>query len=170
MFSEPADVGRYGVRSERFAVKLQIKSVAVGFALASLLIFGAVAGLFWFADSRSRPVFHDQVLPSGKTVKVTSFNLAWGVEHDERRAGDDTFALEYVSTVPHTDEAALDMETLEVFELIRPASEQWGFKSAQISAFPTTQRKGKYYIYVFKRGPEGKWTFTRNSAKVFVND
>lgn len=70
-----------------------------------------------------RTIFHDQVLPSGKTVKITMFNFAWGVEHDERHVRDDSFALEYVSTVPHTDLAVVDRETLEVFELIRPTSE-----------------------------------------------
>ena len=72
---------------------------------------------------------------------------------------DDCFVLEYVSTVPHTDPAAVDRETLETFELIRPVSELWGLNVANVSAFPSVQRKGKYFIYVFSRGPDGKWTF-----------
>jgi hypothetical protein len=57
-----------------------------------------------------------------------------------------------------------------MFELIRPVSELWGLKVAEVSAFPTVQRKGKYFIYVFSRGAEGKWRFERKPAKVFVND
>jgi hypothetical protein len=151
-------------------VKIQIKSAALGFVLASLLALLIVVAGFLFIDAHSRPIFRDQVLPSGKKLKITSFNLAWGVEHEERRPGDDTFALEYVSSVPDADPKLLDQETLEVFELIRPVSEQWGFKQATISAFPTTQRKGKYHIYEFTRAPDGKWTFNRQSAKVYAND
>jgi hypothetical protein len=64
----------------------------------------------------------------------------------------------------------MDQETLEVFELLRPISEQWGFSRATISVFPTTERKGKYHIYTFTRVRDGKWTFERHSAKVFIND
>ena len=98
------------------------------------------------------------------------FNLVWGVEHGERRSGDDSFALEYVSSVANGDQTALDQETLEVFELIRPVSELWGFDHATISVFPTRQRKGKYYMYAFTRAPDGKWPFSRHSAKVHIND
>ena len=149
-------------------MKVQIKSVALGFLLASLLVLGPLAG-FLFVNGDNRPIFRDHVLASGKTVKITSFNLVWGVEHEERRTDDDGFALEYVSAASG-DETALDQETLEVFELIRPVSEQWGFNRATISVFPTTQRKGKYYIYAFTRAPDGKWTFGRHSAKVHTND
>jgi len=78
--------------------------------------------------------------------------------------------LEYVSTVPHTDLAAVDRETLETFELIRPISELWSLKVANVSAFPSTQRKGKYFIYIFSRGSDGKWSLERKPAKVFIND
>jgi hypothetical protein len=75
-----------------------------------------------------------------------------------------------VSKAPHTDPAAVDRETVEVFELIRPVSELWGLKTANVSAFPSVQRKGKYFTYLFSRGSNGKWTFERKPAKVFVND
>lgn len=101
---------------------------------------------------------------------MTSFHLLWGVEHEERRSLDDTFGLEYVSSAAKGDLAVLDREISEVFELIRPISEQWGFNIATISAFPTTQRKGWYYIYAFTRERQGKWTFDRKLTKVFAND
>lgn len=150
-------------------MKVQIKSAALGFILACLLLLTALAGL-WFFEGDSRPIFRDQILPSGKTIKITSFNLVWGVYHDERKTNDDNFQVEYVSSFAHEDQRALNQEALEVFELIRPVSEQWGFNSATISAFPTIQRKGRYYIYAFTRAPDGKWTFIRHSAKVYIND
>lgn len=149
---------------------IQFKSVFLGFTLALLLVIAAIVGLFLLAAGESRPVFRNQPLPSGKTVQVTSCLLAWGAEHDERRPQDDCFALEYVSTVGFDDEAALDAEALEVFELIRPVSELWDFDHASVAAFATTRRKGKYYLYSFTLSPEGKWTFNRQSAKVFIND
>jgi hypothetical protein len=117
-----------------------------------------------------RTVWHDQKLPSGSTVKVTSFNLAWGVEHDERRTGDDAFAVEYVSAAPQADQQRRDAEAAEVFELIRPLSEQWGLRVASIAGFPSLERKGRYDLYRFERQADGRWSFTRSAAKVFATD
>jgi len=97
-------------------------------------------------------------------------NFAWGVEHADRHTRDDCFVLEYVSTVPHADPAAVDRETLEAFELIRPSSELWGLNVANVSAFPSVKRKGRYYLYIFSRGSDGKWNFERKPTKVFIND
>jgi hypothetical protein len=150
-------------------MKIQVRAFVLGFLFAGLLLAGAVS-VFLFSGSQIRSIFHDQVLPSGKTVKVTMCNFAWGVEHADRHVRDDCFVLEYVSTVPHGDPAAVDRETLEAFELIRPVSELWGLNVANVSAFPSVQRKGKYFIYVFSRGSDGKWGFERKPAKVFIND
>jgi hypothetical protein len=151
-------------------MKIRIKSFVIGFVFACLLLVGALVAAFFLMGSGIRTIFHDQVLPSGKVVKVTMCNFAWGVDHADRHAKDDCFVLEYVSTIPHTDPAAVDRETLETFELIRPVSELWGLKVANVSAFPSVQRKGKYFIYVFSRGSDGKWNFERKPAKVFIND
>lgn len=141
-------------------MSMKSRTVAVLVTLASLTGCSGVG----------RPIWHDQLLPSGKTIKVTSFNLVWGVEHDERDAGKDCFALEFVSANPTADSAAKDREALEVFELIRPASELWGLKSAYVSGFPSVERKGRYEIFAFTRGADGRWSFTRTSAKVFATD
>ena len=153
-------------------MKIQLKSLAIGFVLAGFLFVGVVACLLLFSGGEYRPVFHDQILPNGKTVKVTSFNLVWGVDHDprDRDPSKDSFQLEYVTSAPDADQAAQDKECLEVFELMRPISELWRFNHATVNAFPTPQRKGRYHIYGFKRDPDGKWTFDRHEAKVFVND
>ncbi|HYU79790.1 MAG TPA: hypothetical protein VEK56_12445, partial [Vicinamibacterales bacterium] len=79
-------------------------------------------------------------------------------------------ALEFVSADPTADGASHEREALEVFELIRPTSELWGFKTAVISGFPSVERKGRYEIFIFTRGSEGQWSFTRQPAKVFAND
>ncbi len=151
-------------------MNFQIRSVLLGFFLACLLAVSAIASAFFLMGPQIRSVSHEVVLPSKKTIQVTACNFAWGVEHDERFGSRDSFALEYVSTVPHTDMAAVDHETLDTFELIRPISEQWGINVASVSAFPTVQRKGRYFVYSFARSPDGKWSFERKQAKVFVND
>ena len=110
---------------------------------------------------------HEQRLPSGKTVLVTSCVLAWGVEHGERHAREDAFALEYVTSLLPSGPDQLDQEALEVFELIRPVSEQWSLNSASVSAFPSAERSGKYEIFAFSRGADGRWSPSRRSAKVF---
>jgi len=155
---------------ERVILNIQIKSVALGFVLACLVAAGAIVALFTFVGSQIRTLSHDIVLPSGKTIKVTACNFAWGTEHDERFVSRDSFVLEYVSTVPHTDLAAVDRETVEIFELIRPISETWGLSVAEVSAFPAVERKGKYLNYAFSRSSDGKWSFERKPAKVFITD
>ena len=151
-------------------MKIDIKSVALGAILAVLLAGGTIVALFFFSGPQVRSISHKVVLPSGKAVEVTMCNFAWGVEHAERDVQKDSFVLEYVSTVPHTDLAAVDRETLEVFELIRPVSELWGLDMANVSAFPTVNRRGKYFMFLLSRNLDGKWTFQRNAAKVFIND
>ena len=118
----------------------------------------------------SRPVWHDQKLPSGKTIKVTSCLLVWGVEHDERDTSKDSFALEYVSADGQAEVARREAEASEVFELIRPISEQWGFRSASIAGFPSVERKGRYDLYWFQRQAGGRWSFTRSERKVIATD
>jgi hypothetical protein len=119
---------------------------------------------------QSRSIWHDQKLASGKTIKVTSCLLAWGVEHDERDASKDSFALEYVSADPQAEVARREAEATEVFELIRPISEQWGFRSASIAGFPSVERKGRYDLYWFERRADGRWSFMRSERKVFATD
>jgi hypothetical protein len=49
---------------------------------------------------------------------------------------------------------------MEVFELIRPISEHWGFRSASLLAFRTVHCGGDYDLFMFKRAEDGKWSVT----------
>jgi hypothetical protein len=147
-------------------VKIQMKSLALGFILAILSFLGILAAFLFLSESGNyRGVFRDQVLPSGKIIKVTSFYLVWGQEHDDRTPSNDCFDLEYVSSIPKTEPQERDQEALEVFELIRPISELWGFNRASISVFQSvfqsTQRKDAYDRIFFARSSDGKWSFKR---------
>lgn len=138
--------------------------------MSNLRAIVVLAVLFAGGCGSYRPIWHDQKLPSGKTVKVTSFHLVWGVEHDERDPTKDCFALEYVSADPQADPSRREAEATEVFELIRTVSEQWGFQTASIAGFPTIEREGKYDLYWFQRAANGRWSFTRSERKAFAND
>lgn len=131
-------------------------------ALALLLLAGC--------GDTTRTLWHEQKLPSGRSVKITQMVLAWGGEHDRRIAAEDCFALEFVSSRPGADTAEREAEALEVFELVRPLSEQWGFRIASVAGFPTLDRRGRYDLYAFERGADGRWTFRRTEMKVFRND
>ena len=109
----------------------------------------------------------EQRLPSGKVIKVTSCLLTWGVEHGERHPNQDSFSLEYVTSIPPAASSELDQEAVEVFELIRPVSERWGFSTASVSAFASVERTGKYNIFAFSRSSDGRWSVARNPAKVY---
>lgn len=150
-------------------MNIRVKRFALGFFSACILGFGSVVSLLYFGTGDAM-AYHNQALPSGKSIKVTMCNFTWGAEHDERYPEKDCFLLEYVSSAPGMDPAAKDSETLEAFELIRPVSELWRIDTAEIHAFPSTERKGAYDIYLFKRNPDGKWTFDHQEAKVFIND
>jgi hypothetical protein len=166
------EAGRSRSRIDRggLMMRFQLKSVALGFVLAGLVGVLTLAVLFLVAGGESRPVFHERALSTGQAVKITAVNLVWGVDHDERRPQDDSFQINYVLSAPLQDSAAIDRETVAVFELIRPVSEQWGFPRATVCAFPAVERKGTYHIYAFARGPDGRWTFERHQAKVHIND
>jgi hypothetical protein len=124
-------------------LSIHIKSAALGFAFACLFAVGAVVAVFLLVGPQVRAISHDVVLPSGKAIKITACHFAWGVEHGERHVSQDSFTLEYVSTVPHTDLAAVDRETVETFELIRPISELWGLNVANVSAFQPYNVRGR---------------------------
>ncbi|HET7536183.1 MAG TPA: hypothetical protein VFJ90_07000, partial [Candidatus Didemnitutus sp.] len=121
-------------------------------------------------DNQFHQSWHDTKLPSGKTVKVTQFLLAWGVEHDERHPDQDCFAMEFVYTQPDASDEAHGQEAREVFELMRTTSELWNLNTATVAGFPKTERKGKYDLYIFTRGADGQWAVKREQRKVFAND
>jgi hypothetical protein len=103
--------------------------------------------------------WREQKLLSGKSVKVKSLQIAWGVEHDEPRSPEkDCFVLQFVYGAPEADDAAHERESKEVFELIRPISEQWGFASAELMAYSTAEPDRHYDLFLFQRSKEGKWT------------
>ena len=112
-------------------------------------------------DGRYRTLTHEQILPSGQTIQVVSCLFAWGVEHDERFPERDGFVLEYLSTTPREPLDGLEREVLEVFELIRPLSEQWGLTTASVTALRTPERTGTYDAFAFTRSPDGTWSHTR---------
>jgi hypothetical protein len=130
-------------------MEMRLKSVAILLVCLSL------------AACANHSIWHDQVLPSGRTIKVTSFNLVWGIEHDERDVSKDCLQIEFVWSNPAADAAAQEKEAWEVFELIRPASELWQFKSAVVSVFPTLEHTGHHSFFSFTRGADGKWSSTR---------
>lgn len=111
--------------------------------------------------SAEQPLTHDQRLPSGKTIKVMSFNMVWGIEHGDRDASKDSLALEYVISDASADQAAKDREAVDAFELIRATSELWGFTHASVSARPAATRRGQFDVYTFTRGADGRWNFAR---------
>jgi len=116
-------------------------------------------------DGPFRTPWHAETLASGSTIKVTSLNLVWGGEHDDHALGQDSFALEYVTSYPGVDAKQREAEAAEAFELVRPVSEQWGFLEATVAAIPTLEHRGLYDLYWFRRQPDGHW-----SSRVIVQD
>ena len=125
-----------------------------------VLAVASVAGCdVLFGGGPFRTPWHPETLPSGRTIKITSFNLVWGAEHDEHTLGSDCFAIEYVMPHPDADDKQRNAEAVEVFELVRPASEQWKFREATVAAIPTLDHRGPYDLYWFQRQPDGHWSY-----------
>jgi hypothetical protein len=108
-------------------------------------------------------VFHEpwreQKLPNGQSVKIKGLLMAWGVEHDEpRRPEQDCFVLQFVYNAPAAGAEAHEREAKDVFELIRPLSEQWGFTNAEVMAYATVEPDRHYDLFFFERGADGKWS------------
>jgi len=135
---------------------------------ALLLSLGLI--LLAGCDDHFHALWHGERLPSGGLIKVVSFNLVWGIEHDDRDVSKDSFAIEYVTATPRGDFQPREAAAAEGFQFVRPVSELWGFRSASMSAFPTLTRKGRYDLYWYQRGPDGTWSHTRSESKVFAND
>jgi hypothetical protein len=130
---------------------------AIRLSLAGLLV--AVAGCNYGGPPFRTP-WHAEKLASGSTIQVTSFNLVWGAEHDDHALGKDCFAIEYVALHSDADAAQRQAEASEVFELVRPVSEQWGFAEATVAAIPTLDHRGPYDLYWFRRQADGHWSVT----------
>lgn len=139
-----------------------MKIPAVLAALASLIVAGC--------DDQFHTLWHGETLATGSAIKVTSFNLVWGIEHEDREVDKDSFALEYVMADRSPDPVRREAEALQAFELMRAVSEQWGFHTASLAAFPTLERKGHYDSYLFEQQSDGHWSFTRTDVKVFATD
>jgi hypothetical protein len=139
------------------------KPAAQRFLLA-LLTLGALSLLFAGCESDGDN-WRDQLLPSGKTVKVTSFRLVWGSEHDLRLRENDSFALEYISNRNPDDVLGREQEAEEVFELVRLASEGWGFRTAVVTCLSSGKRTSDYDVFIFTRARDGKWSLRRYLAK-----
>ena len=151
-------------------MNIKVKFFALGFFVAYVFGIGSILGFFFFLSSDNTMAFHEQILPSGKTLKITMCNFVWGIEHSDRFPNQDCFAIEYVMSSSDSSQDVQDREAMEVFELIRPISEQWKIDKAELSAFPTLKRKGIYYIYTLERNLHGKWDYKRHLAKVHIND
>jgi len=122
------------------------------------------------SESPFRTLFHDEKLASGKTVKVTMLALVWGGRpgDDGCVMGGDCFHLEFVSNDPNAELPKRTAEAQQVFELIRPMSEQWGFTNAEVLGFKQLERTGDYDIFLFNRAADGKWSCERKAASVFA--
>ena len=130
-----------------------IKS-SVRLATSSLIV------LVWYGcGGEFHTPWREQKLPSGKSVNVTSLQIAWGVEHDEPRSPErDCFVLQFVYTGPEADDEAHEQEAKEVFELIRSTSELRGFSNAELMAYSTIEPGRHYDLFLFQRSSDGKWS------------
>jgi hypothetical protein len=122
------------------------------------LVFLVLASIAGCDGGPFHTPWHEESLASGNKIKVTSLNLVWGAEHDDHALGKDCFAIEYVTSFPGADAKQREAEALEAFELVRPMSEQWGFREATVAAIPTVDHRGLYDLYWFQRQPDGRWS------------
>jgi hypothetical protein len=125
------------------------------------------AGWLFFAVGPSGPKEQRHralKLPSGRTVEMTALYFAFGDEHSGRGPVDDGVSVNYVRS--SAADTASGKEPSEVFEAIRPLSEALGVTSAEVCAFPTLVRKGRFEIFSYSRDAAGSWTSKRSEMKL----
>lgn len=112
--------------------------------IALLMVVAIVGGCF---GGPFRTPSHSERLSSGASIEVTRFMLVWGSEPDhpdDHTSSGDCLSMEYVMAAPAATPAQREAEALQAFELMRATSEQWGFRTAELAAFPSLERKGRY--------------------------
>ena len=121
-----------------------------------------VAALFFSSGPDVRTISHRVVLPSGRP-SPSQCAISPGASSIQTRRRQDSFVLEYVSTVPQGDLGAIDRETLEVFELIRPCPSSGALPR---QAFPPSHPgpEGLRTSPTFYPGPKRKMDF-QSAAK-----
>jgi len=155
-------------------IQLKFRKKTLLIILAAVLfLFLAVAALVFVlfrTDYVFHPLFHEESLSSGQKVKVTMMALVWGGRpgDDGCTMGGDCFHLEFVSNDPNANATNRTTEAQEVFELIRPMSEQWGFTNAEVLGFKQLERTGDYDLFEFDRGTNGNWSCTQKTMSVFA--
>src|SRR6185369_7280874 len=116
-----------------------------------------LVAVMWSGCGEFHEPWREQKLSSGRSVKIKSLQIAWGAEHDEPRSPErDCFVLQFVYIAPEAGDDAHEREAKEVFELIRPVSEQWGFTNAELMAYSTVEPDRHYDLFFFQRGSDGK--------------
>jgi hypothetical protein len=147
-----------------FQLQSRMKSPLLALALSLIILSGCGR------EEGFRTLFHEESLPSGHAVKVTMMALVWGGRpgDDGCTMGSDCFHLEFVSNDPNAEVPKRIAEAQEVFELIRPSSEQWGFTNAELLGFKQLERTGDYDIFLFNRAADGKWSCQQKAASVFA--
>ena len=94
-------------------MKVSIKYFIIGFIAAGVLGIGCMIGFSLFFDRDMTMTFHEQYLPSGKSMRITMCNFVWGGEHADRLPDQDCFAIEYVMSSPALDQIAKDREAID---------------------------------------------------------
>jgi hypothetical protein len=148
------------------ALQLQSRMKYPLLALALSLVILSGCG----KEDGFRTLFHEESLPFGHAVKVTMLALVWGGRpgDDGCTMGSDCFHLEFVSNDPNAELPKRTAEAQQVFELIRPSSEQWGFTNAEVLGFNQLERTGDYDLFAFTRASDGKWSCTQKTMSVFA--
>jgi hypothetical protein len=148
------------------AFQLQSRMKYPLLALALSLVILAGCG----KEDGFRTLFHEESLPSGQKVKVTMMALVWGGRpgDDGCTMGGDCFHLEFVSNDPNAELPKRTAEAQQIFELIRPMSEQWGFTNAEMLGFKQIERTGDYDLFEFNRATNGNWSCTQKTMSVFA--
>jgi hypothetical protein len=155
-------------------IQLKFRKKTLFIALAAVLfLFLALAALVFILfriDYVFHPLFHEESLSSGHAVKVTMLALVWGGRpgDDGCTMGSDCFHLEFVSNDPNAEVPKRTAEAQQVFELIRPSSEQWGFTNAEVLGFKQLERTGDYDLFAFTRASDGKWSCAQKTLSVFA--
>jgi hypothetical protein len=141
-------------------MRVHWKSMLLGAVAGVAMLVAVAAMLFAVASGGSHEQRHRTFkLASGRALEIMGLYFAFGDEHSQRGAIDDSISVQYVSAAAKGE--ARDREAAEVFEAIRPLSESLGVATAEVCAYSSLSLKGRSEIYAYSRDTTGVWTFKR---------
>jgi hypothetical protein len=124
-------------------------------AALTLLLLGSCP------EDKKQGFVRHQRLPSGRTIDVIGFHLAFGRPSDGSNHGDDCFLVQFVED---QNKNITELDVDELFKIIRPTCEAWEIKRLEVDAHKAASPYTNFTAFHYRKNAEGNWERSENSG------